>query len=353
MRLTEIDATELFSFDKLTLDDLPARALVIVGPNGAGKTNTSRLVEIVVVAIERSASFSQESYSRLVQFVSGRRFEAAPGNLSAVGLGIAITEDRESDLLVSFVRAALFTSLLRDAPSNLESRGVQAWVDAIGADDLVPLTRGRILAELTNPVTGQWSLAYEFEADEARFRWVIDGAVSAGALVRVDDADRNVPVHPITRNLELDDNRVPARPFASADLLPPAGEGRILVVEIGSLSASEPVRAWGSLAGIVIDELQRRNYTMSSAAHSKTWQWCLVADLPRALPCTARTASAPQPRFHPPRVATRPSRLQGEPPKLDLRPLTAEESLLNRTLRRPARRGRGRYCTIRTRRRCH
>ena len=65
-------------------------------------------------------------------------------------------------------------------------------------------------------------LAYEFEADRARFRWVIEGAVSAGALIRVDDADRSVPVYPITESLDLDDTRVPARPFAFADLLPPA-----------------------------------------------------------------------------------------------------------------------------------
>jgi len=263
MRLTDLDATELFSFDDLALDGLPGRALVIVGPNGSGKTNISRLAEIVVAAIDRYTMYTQEPYLRLVEFASGRRIEAAATAVSTVNLGIALTEDWESDLLVRFVRAALFTSLLRDPATVMDRPGVQAWVNAIDADDLAPLARGTIRVELTDAMTGQWSLAYDFDSDGERFRWVIEGAASAGTLIRVDDADRGVPVYFVTQGIELDDNRVPARSFSFADLLPPAGEGRVLLVEAGTLSGEEPVRAWGSMAGIAIDELQRRNYTVA------------------------------------------------------------------------------------------
>jgi ABC-type transport system involved in cytochrome c biogenesis ATPase subunit len=51
---------ELFSFDVMRLGELP-RTVVIVGPNGAGKTNLLRLVDVVRAAIERSATYSDES----------------------------------------------------------------------------------------------------------------------------------------------------------------------------------------------------------------------------------------------------------------------------------------------------
>jgi hypothetical protein len=100
MRLAEVRANELFSFEELALNDLPHRALVVVGPNGAGKTNLSRLVEIVLAAVERSATFSNESYARLLQFASGRRLEADPGCLAGVQLGIACTETWETNLIL-------------------------------------------------------------------------------------------------------------------------------------------------------------------------------------------------------------------------------------------------------------
>jgi hypothetical protein len=263
MRLTKIDATELFSFDELALGNLPERALVIVGPNGAGKTNASRLLEIVVAATERSATYSHESYGRLVQFASGRRLEAAPDTVSAVGIGIATTEEWENDLILKFVRAALYTSLLSGAASNFDRRGVQSWVDAIGPDDLDQLTRGRVLAELIDPTTGQWSAAYEFDVDGSRFRLVMDGSPSGGALIRADDAGQAVPVHDLKQSLDPDEERVPARPFALQDVLPPTGEGRAFVVDGGSFSADRPMRAWGSAAGITTDELQRMKWNMS------------------------------------------------------------------------------------------
>jgi len=265
MRLVELKASELFSFEELSLDGLPERALVVVGPNGSGKTNMSRLLEIVLAAVERATSFSNESYLRLVQFAAGRRIEAAARRVSGVRLGISCTEAWERDLFVKFIRALLFTNLLRETPSNFDERGVQDWVESIQASQLVPLTVGQIVVDLRDPATGQWSLGYEFDVDGERFRLILEASVSSGALVHVDDAHHSVPNQFITQPLELDESRVPRRPFSLSDLLPPIGEGRTFIIEPGTVPAEEPVRAWASAAEIPTDDLQRRNYSMSWA----------------------------------------------------------------------------------------
>ncbi len=263
MRLTSLTAREMFSFGTLALDDLPTRALVVVGPNGSGKTNLSRLVEVILAAMERSATASQEAYALLVRFGAARRFDAAPANESSVRLGIAFTEEWESELLVAFVRAAIMASILSGAPSNIETPGLLAWVREISADMLTPLTRGAIVAELVDATIGQWTLAYEFDADGERFRWVLDGAqMSAGAIVRVADANQSTPNHMIGQRLDVDENRVPQKPFAFSDLLPPVGEARIVLADFGPLPTREPLREWAALAGIPLEETQGRSYTM-------------------------------------------------------------------------------------------
>ena len=74
MRLTSVEARELFSFDRLQLD-LP-QTLVVVGQNGARKTNLLRLLQVVAAAIDRAATFSQDAYQALVRFAGSRRLAA-------------------------------------------------------------------------------------------------------------------------------------------------------------------------------------------------------------------------------------------------------------------------------------
>jgi len=222
----------------------------------------SRLIELVMTAIERCATFSNESYARLVQFSSGRRLEAAPGRVSGLGLGVACTEEWESDLIVRFVRAALFTGLLHDAPSDFDKSGVLEWVGSIHACDVVPFTTGRIVTDLADPATGQWRVGYEFEVDGERFRLALDSSSPADTIVHAEDANRSVLVSSLVHGLALDEGRVPVSPFSLSDLLPPLGEGRTFVIESGSLATEDPIRAWASAAGIAADEAQRRDYGM-------------------------------------------------------------------------------------------
>ncbi len=144
MRLTDVEARDLLSLDTLQLSDLP-QTLVVVGPNGGGKTNMLRLLQIVAVAIDRAATFSQDAYRALVRFAASRRLGAAPADISSVRLGITLTEPWEHELLASFVRAAIASAILRDTPTNTDASGSIAWVrQHVSPMALTPISSGAI-----------------------------------------------------------------------------------------------------------------------------------------------------------------------------------------------------------------
>jgi len=263
VRLTSLEARELFSFDTLRVDDLP-QTLVVVGPNGAGKTNLLRLLEVVRVAIDRAATFSQDAYQALVRFAGSRRLAASSADLSTVRLGITLTEPWERELLVRFVRAAIASGLLRDTPTDSDTSGVFDWVRRhVGEKELAPLSAGAVVVDLVDAPTGPWAIGYEFEASGDRFRWVLDGMPTRGALLRVADAQRlNVPCYALAQKLDLDEHRVPRLPFTLADLLPPQGEGRVLTLDAGPQWA-EVTREFTSLLGIPLDQAQRNSYSIA------------------------------------------------------------------------------------------
>ena len=265
MRLTSIEARELFSFDRLNVRDLPARTLVVVGPNGAGKTNLIRLLEIGRAASERAANYSHEAYWTLARFGGGRRYGAVSGSGSGVRLGIALTEPWERELLVSFVRAAIASGILQGAPTNSDTGSLIAWIKAhVGAEELAPLTEGMLLADLVDEITGQWTLTYEFEAGGERYWWVLDGRPSPGVIVRAAPASApGILTYHVDRKLDLDEKRVPRRPFALSDLLPPPGEGIELSVQSGPLPSTELVREFAACAGITIEQTQSRSFTFA------------------------------------------------------------------------------------------
>jgi energy-coupling factor transporter ATP-binding protein EcfA2 len=267
MRLTVVEARELFSFGTLRLDGLP-QTLVVVGPNGSGKTNLLRVLQIALTAIDRAANFSQEAYQSLARFAASRRLGAAPGAVSTARLGIAFTEAWERELLVRFARAAIASSLLQGTATNSDTSSVFGWLrQHINEPLLAPLTRGDIVVDFIDEPAGPWTIAYEFEAGSERFRWVLDGMPSRGQLIRVADAQRlAVPSHGIAQKLDLDEQRVPKSPLALADLLPPPGEGRMLTLETGPQWA-ELAREFATLAGISFDQTQRRGSSLAEVLH--------------------------------------------------------------------------------------
>lgn len=234
MRLTDVEARELLSFDTLQLSDLP-QTLVVVGPNGGGKTNLLRLLQIVLVAIDRAATFSQDAYRAPMRFAASRRLGAAPADISSVRLGITLTEPWERELLASFVRAAIASGILRDAATNWDASGSIAWVRQFVTETaLRPLNSGAIVVDFVDAPTGPWAIGYEFDVGGERFRWVLDGMQSRGALMRVADAGRlDVPSYVIAQKLDRDEQLVPRQPFTLADLLPPPGEARAMTLDAG------------------------------------------------------------------------------------------------------------------------
>ena len=120
------------------------------------------------------------------------------------------------------------------------------------------------MVNLVDAPTGPWEIGYEFEADGERFRWVLDGMPTRGALLRVADARLlNIPCYAIAQKLDLDEQRVPTQPFTMADLLPPPGEGRVLTLDSGPQWAGV-TREFASLAGIPFDEAKRNPYSMAN-----------------------------------------------------------------------------------------
>jgi hypothetical protein len=263
MRLTSVEAREMFSFGTLLLGELP-QTLVVVGPNGAGKTNVVRVCEVVQAALDRAGNFSQEAYQLLARFARSRRLGAAPADLSSVRLGIALTETWERELLVCFIRAAIASSLLQGTATNSDTSGAFGWVRQNVDESLLEvLTCGEIVVDFADAPVEPWTISYEFQAGGERFRWVLEGMPSRGQILRVTDARRlGVPCHSIAQKLSLDEQRVPGKPLTLADLLPPPGEGRMLTLEAGSQWA-ELTREFAARADIPFDLTQRRGSSLA------------------------------------------------------------------------------------------
>lgn len=259
MRVTSIQARELFSFDTLRLDNLP-KTLVAVGSNGAGKTNLLRLLQVVITGMDRAAVFSNDAYKALVRFAESRHVGAAPADLSAVRVGITLTESWEHELLTRFVRGAIATGLLQGAPANADVSDVIGWIREHVTDSLLaPLADGTVFVEFADTPSGRWTVGFEFMADGQQYRWVLDGVPSRGAVLRAADAGRvDVPAYSLAMKLAVDERRVPAQPLTLADLLSPQGEARMLTLD-ASPQWAELTREFAALAGIPADQRQRQN----------------------------------------------------------------------------------------------
>jgi hypothetical protein len=137
-----------------------------------------------------------------MRFAASRRLGAPPADISSVRLGITLTEPWERELLTSFVRAAVASSLLRDTATNSDASAAIAWIrQHVSEAALAPLSSGVIVIDFVDAATGPWETGYEFEAGGERFRWVLEGQASRGALMRVADAGRGM--FPATPSLRI------------------------------------------------------------------------------------------------------------------------------------------------------
>lgn len=85
--------------------------------------------------------------------------------------------------------------------------------------------------------------------------------------MRVADAGRaGIPTHSVAQNLDVDERRVPRRPFTLASLLPPPGEARSVTLDTGP-QWDVLTREFVALAGIVSEQRQQNSFSFAGVLH--------------------------------------------------------------------------------------
>jgi energy-coupling factor transporter ATP-binding protein EcfA2 len=189
MRLTTIQATDLFSFDDLSLTLKPPLT-VIVGPNGAGKTNVVRALQLARLAVAFVADQSQAALQRLAVFAAARRATAAPGGRTSVTIGIEMDSADERRLIGDFVRAATVSGLARDAANRQVAAPVLQWIDEQVTDaTLAPLLTGQLVVDLPRYADDRWEVMYRFALGEDAY--VVDLTGGLGGIRLEHDGRRD------------------------------------------------------------------------------------------------------------------------------------------------------------------
>lgn len=189
MRLTTIQATDLFSFDDLSLT-LDPHLTVIVGPNGAGKTNVIRALQLARLAVAFAADQSQAALQRLAVFAAAKRAAAAPSGRTSVTIGIELDSADERRLIGEFVRAAVVSGLARDAASRQVTTPVLRWIDEQVTDEaLAPLLTGELVVDFPRYADDRWEVAYRFALERAAY--VVDLTGGLGGIRLEGDARRD------------------------------------------------------------------------------------------------------------------------------------------------------------------
>lgn len=118
MRITSVAAQNFLSFASLDISGLDPRLTVLVGPNGSGKSNLVRLLSFVRDAAgwPSHATLVPEDFVRLRRLGTTKDF--------SVAVDLELTEDRERELVVNFLRAALLSA---DRPSSYKAGFPTEW----------------------------------------------------------------------------------------------------------------------------------------------------------------------------------------------------------------------------------
>ncbi len=224
MRLTTIQATDLFSFEELSLTVGP-QLTVMVGPNGAGKTNVIRALQLVRIAVAFAAEQSQAALQRLAVFAAAKRAGAAPGDGASVTIGIEFDSADERRLIGGFVRAAVVSGLAREAATRQVTAQVLRWInEQITDDTLAPLMSGEIVVDFPRYADDRWEVAYRFAVDQTTYVVDLTGGLGGIRLAR-DDRRDGLRSAAIGSRVGLRADAVDeTQPFGLARALPEAGE---------------------------------------------------------------------------------------------------------------------------------
>ena len=224
MRLTAIQATDLFSFDDLSLTVRP-HLTVVVGPNGAGKTNVIRALQLARLAVAFAAEQSQDALRRLAVFAAAKRAAAASGGRTTVTLGVELDSDAERRLICGFVRAATVSGLAQEAASREVTAPVLRWIDdQITEETLAPLLSGELVVDLPRYANEPWEVAYRFAFEQTTYMVDLTGGIGGIRLQR-DGRRDGLQSASIGSRVGLRADAVDqAQPFSLGRALPQAGQ---------------------------------------------------------------------------------------------------------------------------------
>ena len=224
MRVTAVRATDLLSFDDLSLAIGP-RLSVLVGPNGAGKTNVIRVIQLARLAVTFAANYSKDASQRLAVFAAARRGGHRQDGQASAGIGLEFDADDERRLIGQFIRAAIVSGVARDAQGRQPAPEVLGWIDRqVNDDELTPLLTGDVVVKLPRDAGESWEVAYRFTVDRASY--VVDLTRGMGGI-RLERNDRRDGLQLVSIGSRLGlrgDSIDQAQPFSLARVLPESGQ---------------------------------------------------------------------------------------------------------------------------------
>lgn len=175
MRIDAVDTQGFLGLGDAKVE-LPDALTVVVGPNGSGKSSLVRCIDLVMRAVGgvTDASSWDELERMFVPAVwEGRsEFECR--------LSLAMTTEREHDLLLAFLRAAALTSL--KVPSSVSSAMAidSAVRTAIGRGAAATLAKGTIVVHFSLAGRRVWTIGYEVDLRDRLCHLAMLGGLAHG-----------------------------------------------------------------------------------------------------------------------------------------------------------------------------
>ena len=292
MRVSSVRATDFFSFDELALAVGP-RLTVLLGPNGAGKTNVIRAIQLARQAVQFAASQTQAGAGNLAVYVAARRDGAPSDSRTEVTVGIELDAERERQLAVQFVRAAIVSGLARDAKGSPVTPVVLQWVhQQVDEDALAPLFAGELAVKVPREGGDSWEASYRFTAGQATYEIDLTGGLG-GIRLEGDDRQNGFQYDTMSSRLGLRADSVDqAQPFDLARVLPEFGHMTALSVEpITAQPVLDALRQFYVALGVDTRGGPSRLYGLASILDPLIRQGIAILSEARLPPRTAYGAS--------------------------------------------------------------
>jgi len=191
MLVKSLHVENLLTFDNFDLD-LGGKTHTVVGPNGAGKSNIVRIFDLVGEAVDwasqsgRDPAHVQAAQQVLQTFAAAHHHGTSPDIPAVVRLELGMTTPSERERLTTFVRAAIFTTLLdelnRDADTAIK---LSEWLmTEVTEDKLAPLFNGTIVLHHVGMPHLSWDVRYEFEYEGCIYSWLMANSGFSQSIVQ-------------------------------------------------------------------------------------------------------------------------------------------------------------------------